>query len=183
MMSSNKGPRCTKINFESSTDIDIPQLSDMLDGMALNSCPRPQTPIQLSPQTSNKLSPQQVQDINRRFSSVLINKDEDFITKQNEPFDCEDVSRYRVHHATAAAGKRISGTLLTTRTNKNPNSPTTGNHTKRMRRSFYKWSVNKSPRDLVAIPVVPQLPCYSFGKKRIPILPSLTHNRIDDKKI
>ena len=172
MKSSNKGPRRARINFESTTDLlDVPPLSDMLDGMTLiDSCPPP---------TSIQLLPKVHEDVNRRFSSVLIDKDEEFITKENKLFDYEDVSRYRI----LATGQRTSGALTILRTKHPDASVLTGTRAKR--RSFYKWSVHKSPRHLVAI----QLPCYSTSsKKRIPVASFTKHTststiiQIDAKK-
>jgi hypothetical protein len=74
--------------------------------------------------------------INKRFVSVLIDKDEDYITKRNETFDLNDVNRFRdavnsfsSNTAGAAVGANKSNN------NKKPNVHKTSN-----RRKFYRWS-------------------------------------------
>jgi len=77
--------------------------------------------------------------VNKRFSSVLIDKDEQFITKKNDSFVNDDVMRCRMSREVKSY---TNGTMKQQR-NVLPTDP----NKIAKRRAFYRWSVN-SERDL-----------------------------------
>jgi hypothetical protein len=82
--------------------------------------------------------------INKRFVSVLIDKDEDYITKRNATFDLNDVHRFR--NATTNLGS--SHLMKKTKASATVNSSKPSAHKSNSnRRKFYRWSKCKRETD------------------------------------
>lgn len=78
--------------------------------------------------------------INKKFVSVLIDKDEDYITKRNATFDINDVHRFRNASTNVSSSMKNKSSVIVVNS-----KPTV--HKSNNRRKFYKWSKCKRETD------------------------------------
>mmetsp|Transcript_2884 Transcript_2884/g.5406 ORF Transcript_2884/g.5406 Transcript_2884/m.5406 type:complete len:152 (-) Transcript_2884:222-677(-) len=71
--------------------------------------------------------------VNKRFVSVLIDKDEDYITKRNATFDLNDVHRFRNESKNVFHSMKKKSSVVN---NTKPSVHKSNNN----RRKFYRWS-------------------------------------------